>query len=198
MMCHFLKLYSPQIEMGRVNTSIGAILTTYDRSLTYSSTYPYFYVSLVFAIPYGKPYTPLQILFFPFKYRIWLCFSSILFGTMTVVGIFKTKKLIKYRSFVFGRDNTAPFLNMWTICLGSSMQFVPRFNFARALVMIWILMSLVLRAAYQSKLFYFMQTIPRSPPLYSLDSVYDSNLDLYLWESLFQGFYDNLPYLRKR
>lgn len=181
-----------------MNASIGAILLNLDRFEKYSLTYPYFYGSLVFAIPYGKPYTPLEILFLPFKYRIWICLFVILLATLIVVGLIKTKWFIAYRSFIVGPYNNLPFLNMLAICLGNYMSHTPRLNFARTLVTIWLLMSLILKAAYQSKSFYFMQTIPRASPLYSLDSVYDSKLDLYLWPSLFQSFYDSFPMKREQ
>lgn len=74
---------------------------------------------------------------------------------------------------------------------------IPVRNFARTILMIWLLSTLILRNAYQGKLYDNLRGNQRNQPYYSLNSLFESNLRLYLYESFYEDFIsyaaDNIP-----
>lgn len=95
----------------------------------------------------------------------------------------------KKRDFLVGPANNMPFFNMVNICLGGTITIhdIPLRNFARSMLMIWLLATLVLRNAYQGKLFDNLRSHQRMAPFYHLNELYESNLKLYLYESFYQN-----------
>lgn len=75
---------------------------------------------MLFAIPPGKRYSSLEKLFFPFNITVWM---YILGTFLAMAVIIVTLKLISKskRDFVIGRNNDAPFLNLFATCLGAGM-----------------------------------------------------------------------------
>lgn len=176
---------------------MGSIFYTSARVEGHDASVPYYYSSIVFAIPPGEPYSVMSTLFFPFKYIIWSCIGFIFISTILVVGSLK-KSTIQQRAFVLGPRNDLPFFNMLNVCFGGAITRLPTRNFARFLLLIWLTMSLILKTAYQSKLFNFMQTEQRESPMYTLESVFESDHDLYISKSFYQLFYDTYPNDRHR
>lgn len=177
--------------------SMGANFYTAPRALAYGASFPYFYSSMVFAIPAGEKYSFMSTIFFPFEYIIWSLIGFIFLATLIVVGGLKLTTF-QQRAFVIGQNNDLPFFNMLNICFGGAISRLPTRNFARSLLLIWLVMSLVLQVAYQSKLFHFLRTEQRRTPLFTLDAVYQSNYDLYILETYYQIFYDAMPDDRRR
>lgn len=81
---------------------------------------------------------------------------------------------------------------MINICLGGSVSLsnIPARNFARTMLMIWLISTLVLRNAYQGKLFDNLRSNQQMAPYFELDELYGSNLKLYLYESFYQNIAD--------
>lgn len=55
---------------------------------------------------------------------------------------------------------------------------IPRRNFARFLLLLFIIWSLIIRTAYQSKMFEFLQADPRKPRVMSLADIADRNFTI--------------------
>lgn len=99
------------------------------------------------------------------------------------------------RDFIVGKSNNTPFFNMIYIYLGGAITLdrVPVRNFARTIFLIWLLFSLVIRNAYQGKLFDNLRSKQRMAPLFRLNDLFQSDLRLYLMESFYQNVADILP-----
>lgn len=180
-----------------MNISIGAIIYNSEREKKYSISFPYYYASFVFAIPPGKPYSPLKILFFPFKYIIWSCLSTIFLFTVLIVVALKFSAY-RVRAFVLGPQNDSPVFNMLNICFGGTISYMPSRNFARTILLIWLVMSMILKTAYQSRLYDFMRTQPIMSPKNYRHKIYSSNMKVYVTETFYQQFYDSMPEIRDR
>lgn len=156
-------------------------------------SFAYFYGSLLYAIPTGKAYSSFEKLFFPFKYIIWTCIASMFVIASLVLIILKSAQRSK-RDFFIGSSNNMPFFNMVNICLGGTISFhnMPKRNFARTILMIWLISTLVLRNAYQGKLYDNLRKSQRQAPFFQLGELYASNLKLYLYESFFQNIANQL------
>lgn len=187
----FILSFLLQISSREANVSLGGIIVAASRAEIFSMSYAYVYGSLVYAIPSGKPYSSFEKLFFPFKYIIWSCICALfVIATILLVALKCFPK--KMRNFLLGKSNNMPLFNMYNICLGGtvSMRDIPLRNFARTLLLIWLLATLVLRNAYQGKLFDNLRSHQRAAPYFNLDELYASELKLYLYESFFQNVAD--------
>lgn len=97
----------------------------------------------------------MEKLFFPFDINTWSCVSLCFIVSAIVVTVAKYTSTHR-RAFVFGRANNYPFINTIDVFLGAAIHRTPGRNFARFLLLVWILMSLVLRSSYQGALFRFL------------------------------------------
>ncbi|XP_055383283.1 uncharacterized protein LOC129613307, partial [Condylostylus longicornis] len=111
---------------------------------------------LALAIPSAKPYTPLEKLYLPFKYKLWgmiigiLCASFILFTLRNIWKKYFYKKKFQPKS-------QSPYFNMIRLFFGNSMTKLPKSNFSRSIIIIWIFGSLIIDSAYQGALFHFLK-----------------------------------------
>lgn len=135
--------------MLRFTFFLGIILAAESRAKLYSFSFVYFYGDLVFGIPPGRPYTSLQKLVFPFGIKVWYCLGLV-FVVATILIVSLKLGAEKRRAFVVGKAKN-PFLNMINISFGGALcsNKVPVRNFARTMLIMWLLSSLVLRNAYQ-------------------------------------------------
>lgn len=147
-----------------------------------TATDPYFYTSVVFALPVGKPFTAFQKLFLPFKYKIWFIVTMMFVIGFIVIAILNHRQQA-IRNFVLGSRNRVPYLNMISIFLTGECRMLPKRNFARVLVIIWMLACLVLRNSYQGALFQFLQKAKLSSPPNTIDELIEANYTLYLISS---------------
>lgn len=179
---------------GDANLTLGAIVVAASRAEKYSMSFAYVYGFLLYAIPPGKPYSSFEKLFFPFKIIIWSCICT-LFVIAAIVLVALKLMPRKNRDFFIGKSNNMPFFNMVTICLGGtvSIKDMPLRNFARSMLLIWLLLTLVLRNAYQGKLYDNLRSHQRMAPFYRLHELYESNLNLFLYESFYQNVADVMP-----
>lgn len=131
------------------NLTVGAIILTTNRAKIYSRSYTHFYGSLLYAIPNGRPYSSLEKLVFPFRYKIWSLIGLVFLIAVVVMFILKLMPKNK-REFVVGKS-TSPIFNMISIFLGGAINLykVPVRNFARTIFLMWLFFSLVVRNAYQ-------------------------------------------------
>lgn len=151
-----LQLFSFQLYF-KVNISVAgrAPLRKHEKDTTVG----YIYDSAVFVFPPGRPYSSLAKLFFPFKSGVWICaFKSFLAMVIAILILEYISK--KTCQFVIGRHNDAPVLNLLSIIVGGSTTThqLPRRNFARTILIILLLSTLILRNAYLGNLVNFLQT----------------------------------------
>lgn len=176
---------------------MGAIIVSAERFEVYSVSIPYFHASLIYAIPQGRLYTSLEKLVFPFRFRVWIGVAVLLLSAAFLTFILKFLAR-KIRDFVFGSNNSAPLLYTVNICLGIAQYQIPRRNFARTMLLIMLFTWFVIRNAYVSTLFGFLQREQRMPPLYRLDDIEEADNKVYVMETFYQRFYEQWKDARHR
>lgn len=154
---------------------------------------------MLYAIPPGKSYTALEKLFFPFHIRVWICSCVTIVIAMVVIIMLKLTPRT-YRYFVIGKSNDMPFFNMLNVCLGGTISAhnSPSRNFARSVLLIWLLSTLILRNAYQGKLFHNLRSNQHNLPYFRLDELYESDMKLYLPDAYYQIVADIIPKYKHR
>lgn len=164
---------------GNADMTVGLYAFTPTRAKFMSNSKPYLEMPFVVMIPRGALMPPLVKLFHPFELHTWYSLLAVhLFGIVVIV-------IIKYQSLsvqnmVFGRNNKNPLFNMVIVVLGGSHSNLPKHNFARFLLMSFMLFCLVQRSLYQGSLYEILQSERRSNEPSSIDELIDKGFDFYI------------------
>ena len=149
-------------------------LFTVLRNKWMSSTKAYHSSNLVWVLAPDEPLTPHQRLFKPFQPEIWylLLLSTCIGIGFAIVVEWKFKIA---RHFVFGKEVRTPILDWFNSSLGGSMRRLPRRNFARIMLGLFLIFSLILRNAYTGTLFHFVKTHAKNQKIKTIDDMIDRN-----------------------
>lgn len=147
-------------------------------------TRPYLFQSTYLADPVGRRYTELEKLFLPFDEYTW-CLVTLTFAVafLTTFGVRFVRPQV--RNFIIGRGVRNPSLNIAVIWFGLSQINLPPRNFARFLVIQFIFYSLIMRTAWQGKVYEFMQKDMRKRQIRDIDEVAGQNFSIFVGTSLF-------------
>lgn len=106
----------------------------------------------------GEPYGMFDKLLIPFDLATWL---AILFSFVVAFIVILCLKLldIGVQRFVFGTFVTTPVLNVVAVFFGQDQTILPGRNFARYILMMYILFCIIIRTAYQSLQYDLMLTV---------------------------------------
>lgn len=130
-------------------------------------------------IPPGEPYSELEKVFLPFKFDVWisiLATFAISLVTIQVINLCTPK----VQNFVFGRNIRTPTMNVLNIFLCGGQRKIPGRNFARFMLMMFIIWSLIIRTCYQSEYFKHLQSDDRKPRLRTISDLMENNFTLYI------------------
>lgn len=167
---------------GEADLTIGMYTITYLRSQFMTSSEFYFSVPFILIVPPGQPFTPFEKLFRPFKLTVWILLLVAFITAACVVTIVKLQST-SVQSFVFGAKNKSPYLNILNVFVGGSLHLLPQKNFARYLLMMFVLFSIVKRTLYQGALFQFLQADDRNKEVQSIDELVEKKFEVYMMPS---------------
>lgn len=132
-----------------------------------------------FMVTPGTELTPAENLYMPLEVEVWVSYIlSIVIGLACIVIVKFFPKSVQ--QFVFGEKNDDPVLNLTMIFFGIGLVKVSGKNFARYLFMVFTLYCLVIRNAYQGKMFEFLTGNLRHSAAETLQDVFDMKLPLLL------------------
>lgn len=154
-------------------------------------TKPHIQSQLLFIVPPGRPFTPFEKLFKPFKFSLWIVLLVIfMFGYISInlLKYFDRKIINK----VIGYHNSLSFFNMISIFLGCPLMELPRRNFTRTILMLWILLSLNVRSIYQGRLFDLIQVDGNRSTLNTITQVIRSKYIIAASIGFWEFFEDDL------
>ena len=167
---------------GEVDLTLGMYPITALRNKFMTSSQAYFTTAFILIIPPGEPLTSFTKLFQPFQDTVWILLLTSFIVGIVVITIIKLQSN-GIRNFVFGPSNNTPFVNIMNIFLGGSMHLLPSRNFARSILMFFILFCLVERSLYQGALFQFLQSNERSNPIPSITKLIRNDFKFYMVDS---------------
>lgn len=155
----------------------GLYYATYPNCKYMACSQPYFAVAITIIVP-QRSLTSLQKFFVPFKLSLWLALALLLFIAILVIAIVEFK--IKFaRNFVIGRNIRNPYVQMITAFFGNSTEHLPRRNFARFLLMTFILFALIMRTVYIAGLFKFLQSDTKVTSIKSVNDLVENDYKIY-------------------
>jgi hypothetical protein len=130
-------------------------------------------------VPAGEPYTQLEKMFLMFDKETWICIGVTLAGALLVIQVINLMS-VQVQKFVFGRDVRSPTLNVANVFLNGAQMRVPGRNFARFLLMMFIIWSLIIRTCYQSMLYENLQKDMRKPRIKTFDELNEKNFTIFV------------------
>lgn len=169
-----------------LNLAIASLPQTLER-------YTHLTVSDMYAVGYHRFAIPntvynvssIEKLLLPFTPSVWLITIVYLFFAFVLILLTKLLKR-RFRHFIIGgRMNRTPILNMFNILLGGSVTNSMMTNlryfgtFARTIMMIWILSTLILRNSYQGSLFNHLRFSESISPYDTIAKILKSDIPIY-------------------
>lgn len=179
-----------------VNMSIGYFTSSAIRNMFMSSTNVYYTSNLVWVIGPGQSLTSFQRFHKPFQSEIWFFISLTFVISIVVISIIKCQKR-EVRNFVFGRNVKNPILNMTNVLLGGPMIILPKQNFARFLLTLFLIYTLVIRNAYTGALFRFLQLDARNEKVKNMDEMLKQNYRFLVLDAV-KEYVEYLPRISER
>jgi hypothetical protein len=178
---HFKNL-TPDLQVYFVS-DVSALITSPLRFSEISINVP---TVEYFAVPPGTPYDGYEKLYLPFDLDTWI-WTLIVFvvAFATIFIVYQMDKDVQ--DFVFGRNVSTPSMNVIAAFCGISQVVMPTRNFARFLVMSFILYSFMIRNLYQGMMCDSLQSDMRGPK--PVTSMLDVNKAGY--EYIFDGRYES-------
>lgn len=127
-------------------------------------SFPLIIENHVFLVTRGSKYSTYERMILPFDDWSWFAIVMVFcIGAAMIVLVNLMSE--ENQDFVYGRNNRDPLLGMTEIFFGLGMIHVPGRNFARYMFMMFTLYCLIIRTAYQGKMFEFMTGDVRKPPV---------------------------------
>lgn len=139
-----------------VNFTIGSHSYSPTKSYFMSASYTYFPTILTWFFSASDEISSLQRLAVIFDIPTWIIMTVVFSISIIVIVIIKYQK-DKVRGFVFGEKNRQPMMNYAIILFGYSISRPPRRNFARNILMVFIIYTMIMRSAYTGAMYSFMR-----------------------------------------
>ncbi|CAG9809741.1 unnamed protein product [Chironomus riparius] len=127
-----------------------------NRMEMFDTSTTYFTDKIVMAFPPIPELTSFEKLFYPLSLTIWILLGLYLWVGISTIFIIKKKSKV-VQNFVIGENVNYPYFNMLIGILGLQQNRLPGNNFARFLLMNFLILCLVMRTVYQGKLFQILQ-----------------------------------------
>jgi hypothetical protein len=144
---------------------------------------------LTFTVPAGEPYTQIEKMFLMFDKSTWICIGFTLGVGFLMVQLVNFMS-VRVQNFVFGRNIRTPALNLINIFLNGAQTRVPGRNFARFMLILFVMWSLIIRTCYQSELYKNLQQDLRKPRIRTIDELNEQNFTLLYWQGDNESFED--------
>lgn len=179
-----------ELMNGRADFIVADLWIKLNRLKFFDSTTVYASEQLALVTPPGRGLTEFEKLFFPFSTLVWVLILTILFvgsGVILFVIKFSSKPV---QHFVFGTDVRNPFLNMLTGMIGGTQPRLPKRNFARFLLMVFLMFSLIIRTLFQGSFYQLLHSNERHKEVQTIDEMIEKDFKFLIFGytfDLFQG-----------
>jgi len=169
-----------EVMEGRADMVLGDTWLRISRLKYFDTSQPYFSQFIVFIVPPALELSSIEKLILPFSAGVW-CMILMNVIARTIIKCFISKfKLRKLDALTYGCNQENFYLSLFRGMIGSSQPKLPKGNFARFVLMMFLLKFLVLRAAYQSAMFEMMRSNQKHKEPQTIDEMFDRNYKLYL------------------
>nr|NP_001345693.1 ionotropic receptor 7e precursor [Aedes aegypti] len=182
------------VYRGEVDIGIGCLSLTKERYELLKAGTSHYTAKLVFAIPAGRLYTPLEKLLRPFESKMWIAIGLCISLAVVAVICIENSDL---KHYFLDKDGDHPIINLINIVFGNSILTSTEKCSARVVLFSWIYYCFVVRSVYQSLLFQYLQQEQRWPQVETIDDIEKEKLTYYMSE-VDVRFFETTPYVLNR
>jgi hypothetical protein len=151
-----------------------------NRMKLFDYTTSYINDQLIFIVPPGRDLTAIQRLVYPFENLLWISvFATFTIGILVIFVI--KQKTRKVQDFVFGSGVNNPYLNIFIAFIGGSQNILPQRNFARFLLMMFLMYSLVIRTLYQASFYEILKSNKKYGEVQTIDEMIEKDFRFYVY-----------------
>ncbi|KAL7013005.1 hypothetical protein ACKWTF_015144 [Chironomus riparius] len=130
-------------------------------------------------IPPGDLYTSFEKVLLPFDFETWISLIITLLSAVVTICIINRFPLV-FKNIIYGSKVQSPIFNIVRGFFGIGQTILPDKDVGRLILLSFILWCLVIRTAYQGKLFEFTTTAVRQPEMRTIEELKDKNFSLYV------------------
>lgn len=147
------------------------------------ATSSYINQQIAFVIPPGLELTSFEKYLRPMDAWTWII-SMLTIALAFIVIYIVRRKPLHVQNFVFGDRVRDPYLNVLVGLFGGSQTVLPLQNFARFILMMYLIFCLIMRSLYQGSLYRFLQTKIYHKEVQSIDEMAERDYKFYLVPSI--------------
>lgn len=167
------------LKDGKADLSLNGWLLKLSRVEFFDFSTSYISDPMVFVIPPAQELTKYEKLFFPFSKHLWiLLLICLAMGYLVIIVVQRCSKEVQ--DFVFGQNVKNPGLNLISGFLGLSQHKLPNRNFARFVLTMFFILSLVIRTAYQACFFELLQSNRMHDGVHSIHEMIGNKFKFYI------------------
>lgn len=184
------------VVSGRSQIAVGRIYVVPKRMMIADGV-TYYSFPEVFVISPGRKLSNAEKLLQPFQLLVWI--ALILLLTLSFSTIFVMKFMSQQlKAFVYGSKVSSPGMNVLIAVFGMSQRPLPKQNFSRFILMMFLIFCLVIRSAYQGSLYKFLQEDKDYVSVETIKDLIDQEFDLYMYPDIGQELFGNQPNVMAR
>lgn len=186
-----------EIINNRAQIAVGRYYLMEERRKVADSSISYFSFPAVLVISPGRPLTDFEKLLRPFSGLVWISLMfTLLLAVLVIINI--RSKFTQIRLLIIGRNVQNPSMNLINAVLGGTQKTLPNRNFARFILMLFIIFCLVMRSAYVGSLYKFLQSEDRKEPAATIQELIDQNYELHMYRNQLTDFGTHIKTISKR
>lgn len=161
---------------------IGDYYLRHDRVQIIDCSVSYFASELAFVVPRGRPFTSIESIMKSFSSTVWILLLIVMLIAVCVIIVIKFQSDV-IKDFVYGRNVNNPTENLMAIVFGISLNRLPAMNFARFILMSFVMFCLVMRTLYQGSFYRLLQSDMAHKMVQSIDDMVEQGFTFYIYES---------------
>lgn len=186
-----------EVASKKNNIAIGNYFLRLNRLQVLDASVTYFSIPSMFVVPPGIHFTAFEKLLQPFESLVWfLILLAFSLGISSII-LLNTKTSLKIQNFVYGTGVRQPMSNMMMVIFGITQPKLPRRNFARFILSMFLIFCLVQRSIYQGSLYIFLQSDGRHRIVSSVSEIVENDFQIHVFESVAESL-QSQPEIYKR
>lgn len=166
-----------------VDFIVGLLSLQASRMQHLSETRALFVDKIILVIPPASLFGSMEKLLLPFEFFTWIALVLTLTSACFVLT-FLLFSSDKWRALIIGLNIKNEYLNIWNILLGGSQTRLPGRNFARFLLMSFVMLCLVIRSSYTGSLFHILKNDISSKEIKSISELSEKGYTFLIFPSL--------------
>lgn len=181
---------------GVVDISVSNWWLKEHRSKFFDYTNPFTTDPVILLVPPGRDFNAFEKIVLPFSFSLWLLiFLCFLVGFSIILTI--KLRFTTAQSFFFGEGVKNPYLNMFNGLLGGTQKIVPKRNFARFILMMFLIYALVIRSLYQGSFYMLIKSNMRHDVVQTINEMIEKDFKFYTYVGNFDVF-SGTEYIKSR